>query len=201
MKDKRKFGEIDVERINIVDADGKIRMVLSGKDRSHGWVFRGKEYPGRPEHAGVIFFNDDGEECGGLIFGNRGAGLMFDRFDQDQIIGLIYDEEDGHMKYGLHMWDRPDGPIGEMMDRFGPIRDMPDGPEKSRLLSEFSRDYPSPMRVFLGREKTADKDETRMVLTDKRGRARVRALVDSDDQPKIEILDEDGNVTYQIPPK
>jgi hypothetical protein len=30
---KQKFAEIDVERINIVEKDGKLRMVISNQDR------------------------------------------------------------------------------------------------------------------------------------------------------------------------
>lgn len=111
-KTRPRFEEIDVERINIVDADGKVRMAISGRDRFPGWVVRGKEFPGRPKHAGIIFYNDDGEECGGLVFGNWGIGLMFDQRDQDQIIGLMYSEENGSRWYGLNIWDRPDRPNG-----------------------------------------------------------------------------------------
>ena len=31
----QKTGEITVERVNVVDADGTLRMVLAGKDRMH----------------------------------------------------------------------------------------------------------------------------------------------------------------------
>lgn len=67
------------------------------KDKSPGWVLQGKHYPGRPKQAGIIFYNDDGEECGGLAFGNEGAGLMFDQRDQDQIVGLMYDRALGEV--------------------------------------------------------------------------------------------------------
>ena len=33
---RQHFGEIDVERINVVEKDGKYRMVISNKDRSIG---------------------------------------------------------------------------------------------------------------------------------------------------------------------
>src|SRR5207244_5381714 len=72
---KEKFTEIDVERINVVEPDGKLRMVISNRPRSIGPIYKGKPfgYPGggRP---GIIFFNDEGTENGGLTFtGKRNA--------------------------------------------------------------------------------------------------------------------------------
>src|ERR1041384_2702662 len=72
---KTRFTEIDVERINIVEPDGKLRMVISNRPRSIGPIYKGKPfgYPGgtRP---GIIFFNDEGTENGGLGFSaSRGA--------------------------------------------------------------------------------------------------------------------------------
>lgn len=198
---KLRLQEIDVERINIIDADGKIRMAISGKDRSPGWVIRGKEFRGRPRHAGIIFYNDDSEECGGLVFGNEGIGLMFDQRDQDQIVGLMYSEENGSRWYGLYMWDRPDKPFLQMVERHRAIRAMPDGPEKEDLMRKFREDYPSPLRLFVGREKTPDKNEAKVIVADSQGRERVRVVVDSNDCPRVEILDENGKVIYRIPPE
>src|SRR5262249_9926008 len=64
------FEEIYVQRINIVEPDGTLRMVLSCKSKAPGVIIRGKEYP-HPNRktAGVLFFNDEGTENGGLSFG------------------------------------------------------------------------------------------------------------------------------------
>jgi len=195
-----RFEEIDVERINIVDADGKIRMVISGKDRSPGWIWHGRHYPGRPKQAGIIFYNDDGEECGGLVFGNWGMSFTFDQRDQDQVIGLMYNEENGSRWYGLNIWDRPNRSMAEMLERWDAIRSVPEGPERERLMNEFRKDFPSPLRLFIGREKSPERDEVRVVVADSKGRARVRIVVDSKDWPKVEILDENGKAIYRIPP-
>src|SRR6476646_4074910 len=39
-----KFGEIDVERINVVEPDGKYRMVISNTPRSIGPIYKGKPF-------------------------------------------------------------------------------------------------------------------------------------------------------------
>lgn len=64
---RQKFEEIDVERINVVEKDGKLRMVISNAQRQHPGIVDGKIIPrkdGRP--AGMIFFNERGDETGGL---------------------------------------------------------------------------------------------------------------------------------------
>src|SRR5688572_33337543 len=69
---KQRFTEIDVERINVVEPNGNLRMVISNRERSIGPIYKGKPfgYPGgtRP---GIIFFNDEGTENGGLTFTGR----------------------------------------------------------------------------------------------------------------------------------
>src|SRR5215468_11755850 len=84
---KPKFEEIDVERINIVEKDGKIKLVISNKDRFPDPYIDGKFIPLRNggKTAGMIFYNDKGDECGGLSFSGdskdgktgAGGGLLF----------------------------------------------------------------------------------------------------------------------------
>src|SRR5262245_12197680 len=106
-----RFTEIDVERINVVESDGKLRMVISNRPRSIGPVYKGEPfgYAGG-SRPGIIFFNDEGTENGGLTFaGRRGAdgkfeaasGFSFDQFDQDQVVFLQYNDRNGRRNMGL----------------------------------------------------------------------------------------------------
>src|SRR5437899_2795388 len=65
------LGEVTVERINVVDANGTRRMVITNKDRMpNEFVTRsGKtgHRSGEPS-AGILFYNDEGHENGGLIW-------------------------------------------------------------------------------------------------------------------------------------
>src|ERR1700735_5054213 len=79
------FKEIDAERINIVEKDGRLRMVISNQQSQHSGAIGGKEVAPRERAAGVIFFNDDGDECGGLVFdGNKQQASMVLSIDQNQ---------------------------------------------------------------------------------------------------------------------
>src|SRR5256885_2515302 len=62
---KSTFREIDVQRINVLEPDGKYRMVISNRPQSIGPIYKGKPFGyeggGRP---GIIFFNDEGTQNG-----------------------------------------------------------------------------------------------------------------------------------------
>src|SRR5262249_11318287 len=65
------FQEIDVERINVVGSQGKPVMVLTNRQRMPGPSMNGKDYPpsvseGRNLLSGMLFFNEQGDEVGGL---------------------------------------------------------------------------------------------------------------------------------------
>jgi len=204
-----RFDEIDVERINIREADGKLRMVLSNRARSSGPVMRGKPfgYPGG-NRPGIIFFNDEETEGGGLVFEGKadstgryaaGAQLSFDQYDQDQVVTLAYEDENGKRSMGFNVTDRPVLPPSHVatMDS---ISRLPDGPGKFAALRRvFSPGNGMPSftpRVFVGRD-TSRKAMLR--LSDPSGRPRLRMTVDSLGIARIEFLDAGGRVTQQIP--
>src|SRR5687767_14546628 len=80
-----KFDELTVGRINVVDANGALRLVISNKDRMHPGMMDGKLIDRPRPVAGMLFFNEEGDEVGGLTFtgrrvagrGRANAGIMF----------------------------------------------------------------------------------------------------------------------------
>lgn len=68
----QRLDEMDVQRINVREPDGTLRMVISNHAHLPGVIVRGKEHPpvDRPQ-AGMLFYNDEGTENGGLIFGGH----------------------------------------------------------------------------------------------------------------------------------
>ena len=207
---RMRFTEIDVERINIVEPDGKLRMVISNRPRSIGPIYKGKPfgYPGgtRP---GIIFFNDEESENGGLAFsGGRqadgsfraGAQLAFDQYDQDQVLYLQYSDNNGQRRMGLTVADRADVSIYDFVMRRDSINRMPDGPAKTAALAKLMEPVNgAPLmapRVYVGR----DPSKAAIVnLSDRIGRSRLRMLVDSTGSARIEFLDETGRVIQRIP--
>ncbi len=205
-----RFTEIDVERINIVEPDGKLRMVISNRPRSIGPIYKGQPfgYPGggRP---GMIFFNDEGTENGGLTFtGSRGAdgryrassGFSFDQFDQDQILYFQYSDNNGQRRTGMTIADRADINIFDLVQSRDSIMRMPDTPARTaaleRLMGPRSGVPLMAQRIYVGR----DPGKNAMVnLSDKNGRLRIRMMVDSLNRPSLDFLDESGKVTHSFP--
>src|ERR1043166_9894846 len=208
---KTKFDEIDVERINIVERNGTLRLVLSNRDRSPPPIYKGKPfgYPGglRP---GMIFFNDEGSENGGLTFtGHRlpngtvtsSGHLSFDQFDQDQVLVLNYtDREDSTRSVGVQILDRANVPIYDWVLRRDSIDKMPAGPAKSAARQKLMDPTPGvPLaaeRVWMGRDRSKNAVVNH---SDKLGKPRLRLIVDSLGSARVEFLNSDGRVTYSLP--
>ena len=201
---KNRFEEIDVERINIIEKDGRLKMVISNGGRQHPGVIDGKTLS-RKRPAGLLFFNDKGDECGGLSFSgdqkdgktNAGALLAFDRFRQDQTVGVQYGESNGQYYAGLRVWDRPETSLGPLIERLGEIEKMNDGPEKTAAIQKLRESAGSaPERVMVGR----DREQSAVVrLSDTKGKPRIKLSVDVAGVPRLEFFDEAGKVIYSLP--
>lgn len=208
---KQKFTEIDVERINVVEKDGKLRMVISNRDRSIGPIYKGKPfgYPGgtRP---GIIFFNDEGTENGGLTFtGKREAdgtfrsssGFSFDQYNQDQVVYLQYNDNNGRRNMGLTVADRIDEDIYDLVaERDSIVKANPPGPARDAALAKWAQPRNGvpivAQRVYVGR----DVSKAAIVnLSDRNGKTRLRLMVDSLGTPALEFLDASGAVTSRLP--
>lgn len=202
-----RFEAIDVQRINVVEPDGKLRMVISNKSRAPDAVLGGKTFKRQGGNsAGIIFYNEGGEENGGLVFSGQGedgryhaeAGLLFDQFQQDQVVGLQYDDDNDRRTAALRVWERPEGSLAETVERYQAIQRMPDGPDKTRALDRLGATgaLDAPVRVFVGRDRSKAAVVT---LADLKGNIRARLLVDSLGAPQLEFLDAAGRVVSALP--
>ena len=107
------FDEIEAERISLVEPDATLRMVLS-KTRLPGVIVRGKEEHQEPRpYAGLLFYNNQGSENGGLVFGGQqnsrgeivdsGGSLPFDKYDATQVVQLagVHDQKSVSLAWPL----------------------------------------------------------------------------------------------------
>ena len=221
--ERSSFEEIDVRRINVLNESDLPALVISGQGRLPGPTADGREYAqelsgGRTTASGMIFFNEKGDEVGGLTYqGQRTedgftsyGGITFDQFEQDQVVSLQYSGgtsasggapdsgvERSHSA-GVHVWDRsPDVSIAELLELVdarrvatGATRDSLDA-----VVAELRAGGLSAHRIFLGsRNRTAT-----LTLEDTSGRPRIRMYVDSTDVARLEFLDESGAVVRAFP--
>ena len=172
----QRLDEIDVRRINVREPDGTLRMVISNHARLPGVIVRGKENPpvDRP-YAGMLFYNDEGTENGGLVFGGRrnadgdvvdaGVALSFDRYGASQFVQLAGVQDSKNHIVGLTLSETE--PTGNRR------------------------------RLFIGHDKQG---VASVSLMDRNGRKRIVLQVAPDGTSSISFLDADGKVVNQLGP-
>jgi hypothetical protein len=199
------LGKITVERINVVDANGTLRLVISNKDRMHPGVIDGKTMNRPRPEAGLLFFNDQGDEIGGLTYSGREANgsrnaathLNFDQLKQDQTIGFMYNESNGQKSAGFQVWDPPDARLSDFIEKFNAAMATPDPARRDTAIEALRATMPPrPRRVYVG--KTAAR-EAIVSLADANGKPRLTLTVEANGNARIEFLDENGKVTSRYP--
>jgi len=201
---KQKFEEIDVERINIVEKDGKLRMVISNQERQHPGIVNGKVIERKgPRPPGMIFFNHLGDEMGGLIFGDNGGNghfgsLTWDKVRNDQTIGFRHLESDnGTYTTGLEMWQQPNLPADVVNAKYEAASKIADeAKRKAAIQSMFDNNELATNRLFLGKYRD---NSTVLLMSDVKGKPRIRMQVAPNGAPKLEFLDEAGKAIYSLP--
>jgi uncharacterized protein with GYD domain len=176
-------------------------MVLSNQERQHGGTMDGKTFE-RERPAGMLFFNEKGDEVGGLIFsGDNGKGqynsLTFDKFRSDQTIALQHlENKDGEYFAGLSIIDQ-NMPILDMVDKIEKIKQIKDEKERNAAMEASRKSGEMSVRrlaIGKGRDKSAF-----LEMRDAKGNKRIVISVAADGNPKMDFLDEDGKVTHSFP--
>lgn len=170
------FDQITVHRINVVEPDGTLRLVVSNHAALPGIIVHGKEQPFPRPQAGMLFYNDEGSENGGLVFGGHrsaagqivdsGGSLSFDKYDAKQIVQLAGVEDSEDRFSGLAVSDSPKA--GE-----------------------------SHQRVWVGRDESG---AASVVLKDEAGRKRLVLEVLADGTARLSFFDQSGKIVNQIAP-
>ncbi|HET6546275.1 MAG TPA: hypothetical protein VFG55_05960 [Rhodanobacteraceae bacterium] len=174
---QRHFDEITVHRINVVEPDGTLRMVISDHADLPGIIVHGKQKnsPARPQ-AGMLFYNDEGSEIGGLIFAGHknakgeivdsGGSLSFDQYGASQIVQLAG--------------------VDDKTDKFSGLS-----------VAGYAGGQRS-QRVWVGRD---GKGDATVALMDAKGRKRILLDVTAEGAASISFLDANGKVTGRFPEK
>lgn len=195
-----KFNTITVQRIDVREPDGTPRLIISNAARAPGIIIKGHEQP-HPSRksAGMIFYNSEGTETGGLIFdGHQSAdgtrhssgSLTFDRYEQDQIVQLV-ESENGQNRYGgVVVNDQPD----PMIDwaAINRARNLRGAAQRAAFKAAHAG---GTQRVFIGRAKDKSSE---LALRDASGKLRLILKVTATGKASIEFLDSKGNITRRL---
>lgn len=202
---KASFDELDVQRINVREADGTLRLVINSAGKAPGIYIKNKEYPHLDrKSAGMIFFNDEGTENGGLIFGGEKNAdgskeshghLSFDAYEQDQTMALESNQEGGKRWSSLTLADYPDYSILEELQLMAATKDLPENQRRARLQA-FLDEHGCPLeRMSLGR---GPDNSVQLSMNDKDGHPRMVLKVAPDGTPSLHMLDAKGRVTGEM---
>ena len=201
-----RFDVIDVERINLREPDGTLRLVLSNRAQFPGLYFENTEYehPNRST-AGMLFFNDEGTEQGGLIFGGETDAdgnveayghLSFDQYEQDQVLTLSTADSDSLHKAGFSVWDRPEWSMQELMQVLERTKGQPDSVTRAAVGEFFQGRESAHPRMYIGKSQSG---AVSVRLNDTEGHERLILEVAPDGTPALRMLDAEGNEVARFP--
>jgi hypothetical protein len=175
--ERLKLEELTVQRLNVVDENGKTRMVLSNSDRFPNPILKGKEYPRSTKPAGMVFYKLNGDEAGGIALVEvSGVVKNFMAFDysNSEAFGIgITETPKGEYGSGLTFLDRV--PLDADIEKVGSV-----GTERIAIAN--------------------DDGTARVSVNDAKGKERIRLAVDKDGNARIEIKDAVGKVVFSAPP-
>jgi hypothetical protein len=209
----KNLGEINVERINVVEKDGTVKMIIAnrtlfpnGEMVNNHRTGRGKNDVKRP---GILFFNDEGVECGGLIYNGAtqngvtkaGLSLTFDQYNQDQVIQILNSEyfkgDQHHTNRGIAISDRPtEVTIAETALRMDSIEQIKDQAVRDQKMQElYEKGHFGTQRLFLGK---TPGNSSGLFLADAKGNMKMMIYVDDKGEPKIEFFNDKGEVINSL---
>ena len=202
------FEVIDVNRINVVGPDGRYAVVISNAERMPGNILNRRERKDGRRGAGLLFYNADGNEAGGLIFDSEQRDttvqafgqLSVDRFESDQVAAVRYVESPAGWEAGLQVSHYPRHGLAEWHAARDTIDQLATRPARDSAMQELRRRFVREGKWEVQRLFAGERGKRAVVeLRDMRGRQRLRLLVDSVGEARIEFLDERGTVVKRLP--
>lgn len=194
--------ELNVEKLNIVEADGSLKMSLFNSKNIPSLIMDNIDLlPGHREKdgiSGLMFYNNHGDECGGLIYGSKvnedgtvsmGMSLTFDKWKQDQVVQMHLQKENEMEQYGISIYDRPNKHIKQTLQTLDEFRTETNKEKQAELVQELNKD--NQKRIFVGKDFDG---ETKIALFDKNGKEQIRLAIDVFDQLKIMIAGEEIDI-------
>jgi hypothetical protein len=198
--------ELNVEKLNIVEPDGTVKMTLFNSRNIPSLIMEGEDIlPGHRVNDGVsgaMFYNNEGDECGGLIYGSSkdedgnvsmGMSLTFDQYKQDQVVQISLMENNNKQKYGISIYDRPKTHIKDTLSMVEKLKIEQELSKKQKILEELSHN--NQKRLFIGKDLDGI---IKSSLYDSKGKERIRIYIDNNDEPHVEVLDENENVIRKL---
>lgn len=211
---RQRFKVLEAERINIREKSGVLKAALSD---SAGFNEGQRAERARVRFSGLMFYNEEGQEEGGLVYSGKAnpAGgqdadvtLTMDQYRQDQNVYLHHEEhkdaQNLRIEDGLSINSRPDW--SGVKEEYSIYRKMnalaPAESDQLRLRSLQSGKISS-NRLFFGVRRGVASgqayDDAGIFIKNKWGRTAIRLYVDADNKPHFEVYDPLGkSIVYEL---
>jgi hypothetical protein len=210
---KQTFKVIEAERINIREKNGILKAALSN---SAGFNEGDRARRGGVTFSGLMFYNEEGEETGGLVYRGKAipggqdadVSLTFDQYRQDQNVYLHHEEykdaQSLRIDDGLTIIARPDWTgvkaeyaIYAEMEKLAPEQ------RQELQLKSLQAGKISTRRLFFGVRRGVQNskpyDDTGVFVKNKWGRDAIKLYVDNDNKPHFEVYDPLGrSIVYEL---
>lgn len=214
--ENQRFGEIDVERINIVEKDGTVKMVITNVERFPNGtdkINNRSTNSDRKKRSGMLFFNEEGIETGGFIYDGKknknghsaGLSLTYDQYDGDQVMQLLtQDIEKDDKRFVSSTLAFNDRPSKEsQLKTMEIMKEMEELRKKDpKLMEEKYKQYEGQgllggvPRVMLGKSRSQNNG---LFLFDDKGMPRAMFYVDKKNNAKLDFFDDKGNTIVSFP--
>jgi hypothetical protein len=200
----------------VLEKDGTVKMVITNVERfpnGSDKINSRATNEDRKKRSGMLFFNEDGIECGGFIYDGQknanghssGLSLTYDQYDGDQVMQLLtQDYQEGDKRFvssGLMFNDRPTkesqsrtAKIMKELDELG--KKDPKAAEEKYKTYEAQGLIGGAPRVMLGKSRS---ENNGLFLFDNKGMPRAMFYVDKENNAKLDFFDEKGNVIASLP--
>jgi hypothetical protein len=204
---------LNAHQINISEKDGTLKAVLSN---SEGFSKIGESRKQGVPFSGLMFYNQEGDEEGGLVYSGKAipggqdadVTLTMDQYRQDQNVYLHHEEhKDAQTRTiddGLTVISRPDQSqekeeyaLYEAMDKLSAeARD-------ALKLKSLQEGKISTRRLFVGDRRgmkgNVAYDDAGLFIKNRWGRDAIKLYVDYDNKPHLEVYDPLGKtIVYEL---
>ena len=207
---------LEAKKINIRENDGTLKAVLSN---SAGFTAMGGErakQPGGVPFAGLLFYNQQGDEEGGLVYSGKATPggqdadvtLTFDQYRHDQNIYLHHlEHKDAHARSiddGLTIISRPDRTgVKEEYGIYSEMEKLSAQERDALQLKSLQEGKISTPRLFVGNRRGVKDgvayDDAGVFIKNRWGRDAMKLYVDYDNKPHLEVYDRLGrSIVYDL---
>ena len=178
---------------------------------SAGDTINDHKFHERKKRAGMLFFTEDGKECGGFIYDGKktenghsaGLSLTFDQYDGDQVMQLISTDHmrgDKRQQSGYLVFnDRGKYETRASIDEAAKaLKSIKDPEVRKKKYQEYWEKgvFGSAKRVALGQ---TPGEQNGLFLFDDQGRPRAKFCIDRDNNVKLVAYDEKGEIISSWP--